>query len=516
MHLLDKNKRLEYLLWGSILLLAAALRLLWLDSVPYGIHVDEVGMAYDSFWLAREGIDRWCISYPVYMLNYGSGQSALYAYLCMILVKITGGINIWLIRLPSVMAGLLTILAGSRILQRIWGKRAAFFGSFLLAVCPYFVMASRLGLDCNLFLGVSTLAIYLLMKAVETKLLRWYGAAGFCFGLCLYTYVLSYLILPLFLLASGIYLWRLKILDGKKALAFCLPLGLLAVPLMLMIAVNQFGWESLHLGPVTIPRMLLYRANEFGFYLTPARIKELFLSLFLHDGEYCSSFPIFGTMFPWSVPLVLIGLFSMIQSCLKQRTKIEMDARVLLLFFLGAQLLISCSIDEIFTYKLNAVFFVLICCIWQGIQTLLEFIRNTSIKKWTGITLAGLYAAGALIFACFYFSGGGNASYAKGWYFQESYEEAWAANLEHFEGKKLYTEPSIGYFLYSTRIPPKEVSDSMQKGNLTFLNIHFYLGSQYRDNAAYIVSNNNTEYQTILTEWGYKKQYQDDHYGVWY
>ena len=60
MHLLEKNKRLEYLLWGSILLLAAALRLLWLDSVPYGIHVDEVGMAYDSFWLAKEGI---CLLY---------------------------------------------------------------------------------------------------------------------------------------------------------------------------------------------------------------------------------------------------------------------------------------------------------------------------------------------------------------------------------------------------------------------------------------------------------------------
>ncbi len=516
MGLSDKEKRSGYLLWGGIFLLAVVLRFLWLDSVPYGIHIDEVGMAYDSYWLAKEGIDRWCMSYPVYMLNYGSGQSALYAYLCMILVKITGGVNVWLIRFPSVMAGLLTIGAGSGILTRLWGKRAGFSGAFLLTVCPYFVMASRLGLDCNLFLGLSTLAVYLTLKAVETGRSVWYGAAGFCFGLCLYTYVLSYLILPLFLLAAGVYLWRLKLLNWKRVLAFGIPLGILAIPLMLMIAVNQFGWESIHLGPVTIPRMFLYRVGEFGFYFTPARLKALFLSLFWHDGEYCSSFPVFGTLFPWSVPLVFTGLFSMIRSCLKQRKEKRMDGRVLLLFFLGAQLLIACTIDEIFTYKLNAMFFILVCCIWQGIQTLLGSIRNALAKKWTGLSIAGLYVAGALAFAVFYFSGSGNASYAKGWYFQEPYAQAWAANLEHFDGKQVYTDPPMAYFLYSTRIPPQEVADSMREGNQTFRNIHFYLGLQYRENAAYIVRNDNTEYQELLKEWGYKKQYQDDLYGVWY
>ena len=193
-----------------------------------------------------------------------------------------------------------------------------------------------------------------------------------------------------------------------------------------------------------------------------------------------------------------------------------MDGRVLLLFFLGAQLLIACTIDEIFTYKLNAMFFILVCCIWQGIQTLLGSIRNALAKKWTGLSIAGLYVAGALAFAVFYFSGSGNASYAKGWYFQEPYAQAWAANLEHFDGKQVYTDPPMAYFLYSTRIPPQEVADSMREGNQTFRNIHFYLGLQYRENAAYIVRNDNTEYQELLKEWGYKKQYQDDLYGVWY
>ncbi|MCI8417196.1 MAG: glycosyltransferase family 39 protein [Lachnospiraceae bacterium] len=518
----ENGKIWKIISWTGLFFLAVLLRVLWLDKIPFGIHVDEVGMAYDAYWLAREGIDRWSMSYPVYLLNYGSGQSALYAYLCVALVKITGAMNVWIIRLPAVAFGLLTMVSGGAIIRKLWGERAAFLGILLMAVCPYFVMSSRLGLDCDLFLGLSTLSLYLLMEAVEKKKLWLFLAAGLGFGFCLYTYVLSYLILPLFLLAGGIYLLRLRELDWKRIFCFGVPLFLLALPLMLMILINQLGLESLKLGPFTIPRMLLYRGDEFGCYLSPARLRDLFLGLFWHDGEYCSAFPGYGTLFVWSIPLFLVGLFGMVRDCWRRRGKGKFDMRVFLLFFLAAQLIIACTINEIFTYKLNGVFFCLVCCILQAVEMLDTCWKSKRVgtKRWIGNWYRGigiLYLLGGVAFGGFYFSGGGNASYARGWYFREPYEEAWNANIDKIGNRILYTDPNIAYFLYSTRIPPWEITESMlENDSKVFRNLRFYLGAQYRENAAYLVSNDNTEYQQVLVEWGYQKQYEDEHYSVWY
>ena len=46
-------------------------RLLFLNEVPFGLHVDEAGMAYDALSLANWGVDRYLNSYPVYLINYG-------------------------------------------------------------------------------------------------------------------------------------------------------------------------------------------------------------------------------------------------------------------------------------------------------------------------------------------------------------------------------------------------------------------------------------------------------------
>ena len=47
------------------------MRLLFLNEVPFGLHVDEAGMAYDAFSFANWGVDRYLNSYPVYLINYG-------------------------------------------------------------------------------------------------------------------------------------------------------------------------------------------------------------------------------------------------------------------------------------------------------------------------------------------------------------------------------------------------------------------------------------------------------------
>ena len=63
-------------------------RLYRLPEIPRGIHVDEAGMAFDAFCLSHYGTDRYGLSRPVYLANYGGGQSALYAYLAAAAIRL--------------------------------------------------------------------------------------------------------------------------------------------------------------------------------------------------------------------------------------------------------------------------------------------------------------------------------------------------------------------------------------------------------------------------------------------
>ena len=67
----------------SVLILSCALVFLFtygLGSIPNGLHVDEAGMAYDALNLSFYNVDRFLYHNPVYFINFGGGQNALYTH----------------------------------------------------------------------------------------------------------------------------------------------------------------------------------------------------------------------------------------------------------------------------------------------------------------------------------------------------------------------------------------------------------------------------------------------------
>ncbi len=85
--------------------LARSLNLLW----PYGSFIDEPMGAYDSWCLANYGVDSNLASYPVYLKSWGTGQSALYAYLALPFIKLFG-LSEESYRLPMSLIGSFVIL----------------------------------------------------------------------------------------------------------------------------------------------------------------------------------------------------------------------------------------------------------------------------------------------------------------------------------------------------------------------------------------------------------------------
>lgn len=142
-----------------------------ISDIPYGIHIDEAGMAYDAWSLQKYHVDRWLNSFPVYLINFGRGQSALYAYLCAIFIKVFGKGEwdvIWM-RMPGVILNLAGYIAGVQIIGKVFEEKWKMFSAFVLAILPYFIIQCRFGLDCNLLVSMLTISLCLLCYSLEYR-----------------------------------------------------------------------------------------------------------------------------------------------------------------------------------------------------------------------------------------------------------------------------------------------------------------------------------------------------------
>ena len=169
-----KSKQLYHIALGFLFLIFLITRLWRIDIIPFGLHYDEAGMAYDAWCLSQYGVDRYLNSWPLYLTNYGGGQSILYAYLCAALFRIFG-YHSFLVRLPSILFSSLTLFFGVKITEKLYpGKyMPALAAGILLTICPALILQGRLGIDCYLMLGASTVFLYLFLCAAETGKVRY-------------------------------------------------------------------------------------------------------------------------------------------------------------------------------------------------------------------------------------------------------------------------------------------------------------------------------------------------------
>ena len=81
-------------------------------------------------------------------------------------------------------------------------------------------------------------------------------------GLTLYTYALTYIIIPMFLLVWIIYMLYMRKIKIKQVILLGIPIFLLALPLMYMILLNNNIFDRTQFGIFTIPKLPEYRENE--------------------------------------------------------------------------------------------------------------------------------------------------------------------------------------------------------------------------------------------------------------
>ncbi len=403
-----QNKKQYLQLFLSLCIFGAfAVTRLWrLSTIPSGLHVDEASMAYSAWCLAEYGVDWNLKSWPVYFINFGGGQNALYIYCCALLFKIFG-FHYLLIRLPGITFSLLNLIFGIKLCKRLWPDLdwMPLAAGALITVCPYFVMASRFGLESSLMVDLSTVFLYFFVEAISRGRTRDYMAAGLTGGLLLYTYALAYTILPLFLLFSIAYTLRVRRFCLKKWALMSAPLFLLAFPLILEQLVNAFQWPELRLGPFTVTRLAEYRTSEISLF-RPSLFVTALKSALLGDSLNYNSIPGIPVLFYMTIPLFAVGFFRLAAHFTSLVRKREHGGESFLLLWFLAMLLFESHIESNVN-KINGIYVVCVLIALFGAAGLFGLLRpkTRSLRALLPCVLCILYAAEFLHFASYYFGG---------------------------------------------------------------------------------------------------------------
>ncbi len=512
-----KHKK-RFLLAG-LLLINIFLHFYMLAQIPHGINVDEMGTGYDAWCIANFGVDRYLKSFPIYFINYCDGQSALYTYLCAFLIKFFGlPLSVLTIRIPIALFSFLTLFFGIKIICLKYGRNMNLILGFtaLYTVCPIFTTLHRMGFDCNLMLGLSTVFLYSLFTAIEKPSAKRYLISGFLCGLVLYTYALSYFVLPIFLFGMILYILRIHRITWKQFFAFVIPLAVLGFPLVLEQIVNMFDLSEIKLGFLTVTKMYRYRGEEFVLSTFFTNAVNVFKGVFFHDHLLFDTLPKYHTMYAFSVPFIFIGLAHHIKVSVSSIRNREWNTAFPILLWTIAELFMGCFLAEqpTRTYTLNGVFIGLLILLSDGILVTYTYLQKKAFPARTALgILIAAYAVSFISFATYYFK-----DYKDDTYLIQLFNNSLKEPLDYLNtevpketaAKTTYIgnlDQTYIYYLAATLTSPYdynrlEIEDSehLWEWTCTYKNYNFNLPEKIDLNANYIIQDKDRDYLELLKE----------------
>lgn len=487
-----------------------------ISIVPWGVHLDEAAMGYNSYCIANWGVDRYLNYMPVYPENFGRGQSALYTYMTVVLIKLLGTGTL-VLRIPAFLFSFVTLVSGFMIVNKKYGYNWALLSALLISIMPYFTQQARFGLDCNLMLGAVTLATWIFIVALEKDKWYWYLLDGFLWGLVLHTYALSFVIVPIFLGIMVTYLLITKKVKLRNIIIAGIPLFILALPLIIMVLMTRFDWNEIVTPFFTIPKLLEDRTTELSFNNFFGNLVMMMKNIFWFDEMTYNALIGFNTMYMFSVPFVIIGALVSLYDTIQAVRHKKVDISMIMFVYCIAQLFVGSMRYNTNINNMNGVFFCFLYFVVAAIRFIYNLVSHI-VKKCTQkgwiqetwlfrnlkyiaivIILAG-YLLRFGLFYNYYFYEHPRTDYPQ-FLFNGRLDEILAEFGNDFGGKTVYMEAYHIYYLLSSGISPYEVD--LQNGLLTYGNIHFVdettLMPDFIDpEAIYIVRETNFEYREFL------------------
>lgn len=517
-------KKIDYGLAIVLFLLAVFLRVYRMNTLPLGMHIDEAGVGLNAWSIAHYGTDRYGNFMPVCPLNFYGEQSAFYTYFCALLVKIWG-LNIYTLRLPGVMMGIVTVIFGALLMKERWGKNGFLIGLALLGICPYFIMNCRFALDCNAMLGALTVALYglvrLTKKAKQEEDKGFYGLfflEGVLLAVVLYTYIVAVIVIALFGLTWGLYylLYRKENRPRRfrQLLCMALPLGILVIPLVMVFGVNYLQLDPIRTPFFTVPKLIVNRTEELT--TSPADLVQksrYLLYPLTSDGKYGAS-DRYWTLYYWSVPFIVIGgVYSLIRSRKDWKEKnLSLDWCMILITVAEVVMFFLCGQ---YNYHINGIFIALAYFCVSGMFATGSIIREKKGKAVFTAVVSGLYLMTFIGFVKEYY---GTVEEPAFQIYGGVYEAISLA--EQYTGdKEIYVLDEVGefYFLSDPVAPSEYARYCDELGYLRDIGkLHFHPPVSYDEDGVYVCNKASGYGQQFDMETGSYQVLETEHYQVFY
>jgi len=224
-----KTNKLPLIIFALLFCLGVFLRVWQISSIPPGLSWDEASIGYNSWSVLQSGKDEWGENLPLHFQAFGEWKLSVYIYSVLPFIKILG-LNPLAVRLPSIIAGILSAVVFGTTWYKMKGLRIGLAASLLFLFSFWSFSLSRAAFEANL-------AVFIFLLAILSILYKKYTFSVILFAALMYTYNGFRVFLPLFLLCISLVYF--KKLINKKGLVLVSVFIILMLPLARFVLANR-------------------------------------------------------------------------------------------------------------------------------------------------------------------------------------------------------------------------------------------------------------------------------------
>lgn len=458
------KKHIHLILLFAILAVGIFVRVYDFGNTPYGLNQDEASLGYDAWADMTYGMDRNGDHNSIYPVAWGSGQNVLYNYVARPFISILG-LNILSVRLPMLLFNVAAMVVFYLFCQYLFGDKVALLSLFILATCPWHIIASRWGLESNFAIPIVMFAMYCFARIKDNDI--WFIPAAGLLAFLMYAYSAHLFFIAAFAIAIGIYLIVKKMVSIKNMIIGAAAFLIVCLPMAVFLVVNIFEFEPTRFMGFAIPNFGMMRSEEtlnlwgdYGgervfFQSLSSNIMLLKNVALKYTGFNLHNAPSqFGAIYKFMMPFMLIGI-SLSISKIKTKNYGVILICLWLLCALFQNLFMESNI-----IRMNIGFLPIIIFISMGIIWISEKIKGT-IPVFLVITVFSFVA-----FCGYYFNNFNNdTSYA----FYGGFDDAIEYATDNSSGGDIYlTEKGNAPYiiaLFTEKTPPAVFASSAQYEN---------------------------------------------------
>ncbi len=227
---------------GIIVLIAAVLRLWNIGSVPISPDWDEAALGYNAYSILHTARDEYGKFLPIVLRSFDDYKPALYSYFTIPSIIIFG-LNVFSVRLPSAIFGILTVVGVFFLARELFkSEKLTLLCAFLLAISPWHIQFSRIAFESNVGLAFNIFSALFFLRGLKKPWFLLLSAS--LMALNLYIYQSEKVFTPLLLLVL-VLIYRKELFSRPKKylIISVLALVLIAVPMISYTFTNANALE---------------------------------------------------------------------------------------------------------------------------------------------------------------------------------------------------------------------------------------------------------------------------------